>query len=263
MRLASRHLPRALLSRGVPLRTRWSLLAVALRRRLAPTSVYEVRLGRARLPVTHDDYPVDWETLKTIVVDGHYELDYSGAVVLDIGSHKGYFGAYALERGAKAVLSFEPEAGNFRFLERCAAPYLARGVDWRLRSAAVGASAGEAELHVMGASWGHSLGPPEEWAEYEVGLERVQVVAMTDVLAEATGLAGPGSSLVVKINAEGAECAMVLGTPPAAWETVSAMFVATHSWAGCDADELAAHLATAGLARGPSRVDHVLSLLRP
>ncbi len=224
--------------------------------------MYDIRLGRARLPVTHDDYAVDWETLKTIVVDGHYALDYSGAVVLDIGSHKGYFGAYALERGARVVISFEPESSNFRYLERLAAPYVARGVDWRLRSEAVGASAGEAALHVMAASWGHSLGPPETWAEYEVGIERVPVVAMTDVLAEATALAGSASPLVVKINAEGGECAMVLGTSPDSWEKVSAAFVATHPWAGCGADELAAHLAGAGLTREPSEADHVLRLGR-
>jgi FkbM family methyltransferase len=225
--------------------------------------VYGIRFGHARLPVTHDDYPVDWETLKMIVVDGHYDLDYSGAVVLDIGAHKGYFGAYALERGARVVISFEPESANVRLLEQCAAPYLTRGVDWRLRSVAVSAAAGEAELHVMAASWGHSLGPPEEWAEYEVGSERVQVVAMSDVLAEATELAGPESPLVVKINAEGAECPMVIGTPPAAWERVTGVLVSTHPWAECGATELAAHLASAGLERAPSRADHVLSLIRP
>lgn len=248
---APRRLPRALLHRGVPLRTRWSLLAVALRRRLHPSAAYAVRYGRGALPIAHDDYAVDWETLKAIVVDRIYELDYTDSVVLDIGSHKGYFGAFALERGARAVISFEPESTNFAFLERCAASYRRHGADWQLRQTAVGASAGDAELHVMDASWGHSLAPPAEWQEYEVGVEQVRILAMSEILAEAGDLAGRDSPLVVKVNAEGAECPMILGTAPASWRRVTHAFVATHPWAGCDAGDLARHLAQAGLEGRP------------
>jgi FkbM family methyltransferase len=246
---ASRRLPRVLLRRGVPLRTRASLLAAALRRRLRPKVIYDVRYGRGALPITHDDYPVDWETLKAIVVDRIYELDYSQAVVLDIGSHKGYFGAFALERGARTVISLEPESANFRLLERCAASYRHHGADWQLRRAAVGAEAGEVELHVMNASWGHALEPPADWAAYEVGTERVPLVAMSELLAEAGALVQGSAPLVVKINAEGAECAMVLRTAPESWRPATHAFVAVHSWAGCTAAELAGHLSLAGLAR--------------
>ena len=41
----------------------------------------------------------------------------------------------------------------------------------------------------MGASWGHSLHPPDECAQHEVGVERVPVEAMAEVLAEAAALA--------------------------------------------------------------------------
>jgi FkbM family methyltransferase len=262
MRLLSRQLPRAVVSRGVPLTTRWSLLSVALRRRFAPERVYSIRLGRGRLPVTHDDYAIDWTTLKTIVAERRYDYDYEGAVVLDIGAHKGYFGSWALERGAKAVVSYEPESANFGLLEHCAAPYVAAGIDWKIRRAAVGASAGEAELHVMSASWGHSLGPPEEWAAYEVGTERVPVVALSDVLEEAAALGPPTAPVVVKINAEGAECEIVLRTHPSVWERVSGVFVSTHPWSQCTDEEIADHLAAAGLARTSSRVGHVLAFAR-
>jgi hypothetical protein len=73
---------------------------------------------------------------------------------------------------------------------------------------------------------------------------------MADLLAEASDLGG-GAPVVVKINAEGAECDMVLETPPAAWTSVSNVLVATHPWARCDAEDLAAHLAAAGLERRP------------
>jgi len=83
------------------------------------------------LPVSHGDYPIDWETLKWVLVDEAYPTDYAGAVVLDIGAHKGYFGAFALERGARTVISFEPESRNFELLERCAASYREQGADRR------------------------------------------------------------------------------------------------------------------------------------
>ena len=57
----------------------------------------------------------------------------------------------------------------------------------------------------MSASWGHALHPPEDWAEYEVGIQRVPLVAIADVLAEAALLAGDGARLVVKVNIEGEE----------------------------------------------------------
>ena len=95
----SRELPRALLRGGVPLGTRLGLLRLALRRRFRPAPVYFLRVGPARVPVSQADYGVDWETMRTIVIDAAYEADYRGAVVVDVGAHKGAFGAYALERG--------------------------------------------------------------------------------------------------------------------------------------------------------------------
>ena len=69
----------------------------------------------------------------------------------------------------------------------------------------------------MSGSWAHSLHPPDTWAQYEVGTARVPVEAMADVLEEARALGGP---LVVKVNTEGEECAIVLETPAEAWTAV-------------------------------------------
>jgi hypothetical protein len=68
--------------------------------------------------------------------------------------------------------------------------------------------------------------------------------------------------LIVKINAEGAECAMVLGTPAPAWRAVTEVLVSTHGWAGCTVDELAAHLASAELVRRPRDDDRILRMAR-
>lgn len=260
---SSRELPRVLVHRGIPVRTRWSLLVTAVRRRFRPASAYFVRLGDAHIPISHDDYGVDWETMRTIVVDRAYDLDYRGAVVVDVGAHKGCFGAYAFEHGARAVISYEPERTNFEFLQQCAAPYRAAGRLWDVHREAVGGTGGSADLHVMGSSWGHAITPSLDAHEDEVGVQRVSVAAIADVLSDASRIAGT-DPLVVKVNAEGAECEIILGSPVSGWGTVVELMVEIHSWAPCTAPELAAHLSGAGLLEAPSGpVDWVYRLSRP
>ena len=255
----SKELPRALLRRGVPLRTRAGLLRLALRRRFRPAPVYFLPVGPAQVPISHADFGVDWKTMSTIVVDAAYALEYRDAVVVDVGAHKGAFGAYALQRGARSVISYEPEETNYGYLQACARTV--PGERWSTHRAAVGSKAGTAELHVMGASWGHALTPSER-ADPEVGVQRVPVVAMVEVLAEASELAGR-DHLVVKVNVEGAECDIVLGTPAASWEHAHAVLMEAHSWAPCTAAELVAHLEEAGLGALPlGNVDWVHRLSR-
>jgi FkbM family methyltransferase len=233
---------------------------MSLRRRFRPAAVYWVRLGKGSAPISHADYGVDWETMRTIVVDRAYALDYRDVVVVDVGAHKGCFGAFALEQGARAVVSYEPEQLNFDLLSQCAASYRARGRDWRVHRVAVGGVAGSADLHVMGASWGHALAPSAS-ASDELGVQQVPVVAMEDVLVESASIADAGA-LVVKVNAEGAECSIVLETPVSAWERVTEFMVEVHSWAPCTLDELRSHLAGAGLRTAPVAVDWVARLSR-
>jgi FkbM family methyltransferase len=212
--------------------------------------------------LSRDDYEIDWASFAFVAVDDAYAGDYDDALVVDVGAHKGYYGAYALAHGARAVVSYEPEGANFALLERAAADARSRGGDWETRCCAVGAASGEAELHVMGASWGHALHPPAAFAEHEVGTQLVPVAALADALAEAEALAGGEAPVVVKLNIEGEECATVLGTPPGAWAGVSEVFVETHPWASCGAPELAEHLSAAGLTRAESAAAVVLRLRR-
>lgn len=223
---------------------------------------YPVRIGPSTIELSADDYDVDWKSLAFVLVDEPYATDYEGALVLDLGAHKGYFGAYALARGARVVVSFEPETANLEHLERTAASQRAPEATWLVRRAAVGAAAGEAELHVMEASWGHALHPPERFAEYEVGRQHVPVEALADVLVEAGERARNGCPVIVKLNIEGEECPTVLQTPPSAWEIADEVFVETHPWAACGVDELAAHLAVAGLTRAESAHPLVLRMRR-
>ena len=154
-------LARAVRHRGLPLNARVGLVRVELARRIRPRAAYALPLGATTILLSHDGYEIDWASLAFVAVDEAYAGDYRGAVVVDIGAHKGYYAAYALEHGARAVVSYEPETANFGLLERAAAAVRAAGRRWDTRQAAVGPEGGEAELHVMGASWGHALQPPE------------------------------------------------------------------------------------------------------
>lgn len=256
------HLASVLRRRRVPLVTRAGLLRAEALRRTRPSAAYPLRYGPGTIFLSHHDYAVDWESLKFVAADDAYRTDYTGAVVLDLGAHKGYYGAYALTHGARMVISFEPETANLELLERAAATYREHGADWRVRRSAVAAERGEATLRVMGGSWGHALHPPDAWSKYEVGIQLVPVEAMGDILAEAESLADERSRLVVKVNVEGEECAIVLGASADAWSTVSELFVEMHTWAPCTAADLAEHLAPAGFRELPSEMAPVLRLRR-
>lgn len=251
-------LAQALRSVGLPRSTRAALLRAEIARRVRRRDSYEVPLGPARAYLSDDDYEIDWASLAFVVLDDAYAGAYDDAVVVDIGAHKGYYGAYAFLRGARAVVSYEPETANFALLVRSAG---ALSGTWHARQRAVGATRGEADLHVMGASWGHALHPPQAFAKHEVAVERVEVVPLAEVLSDAVALAA-GERVIVKVNIEGEECPTILGTDVAAWEGIDELFVETHPWADCGADELAAHLEDAGLVRGPSAHRAVTRLSR-
>ncbi len=243
----------------MPIRTRFDLLRAEVRRRIRPKHAYALRYGPGHVFLSHSDYEIDWESFKWVVADDAYPTDYEGAIVLDLGAHKGYYGAHAFERGARTVLSFEPEKANLELLRAAEASARVHGADWRVRSTAVGRERGEAVLRVMEGSWAHSLHPPDTWAQYEVGTQPVPVEAMADILDEVESL---GERPIVKVNTEGEECGIVLGTPPGAWTRVSELFVELHEWAPCTRAELAAHLEPVGFREIPTEMGAVLRLRR-
>jgi FkbM family methyltransferase len=252
----------SLLDRRLPVRTRVDLLAADLRRKMAARELYDVRYGGARIYFSDADYAIDRASFTFAVTEANYATEYRGTVVLDIGSHKGYFAAYAIAHGARAVVSYEPESANLAVLERTAAGYREGDIVWEVRPAAVDATSGQAGLHVMGASWGHALRPPASFAEYEMGVEPVAVVALADALAEAASLRRSRARLVVKVNIEGAECSAILGTADRAWNEVDEVFVETHPWADCDASDLAGRLEPFGFSRVESAHPAVLRMRR-
>lgn len=195
-----------------------------------------------------EDTSILYEVLQREV----YRSRYEGAVVVDVGAHRGYYGAYALWRGARAVFSYEPEAHNFASLTKAADLCRRPGQEWRTHQAAVSSAEGHATLYVTKESWTHSLLD----GVATTGTQDVPVVAMADVLASASDAAQPAASLIVKLDCEGAECPIILDTPPSAWEQVTELFLDVHKWAACSRSALVAHLDCAGLSYVETRVEY-------
>lgn len=234
------------------------VLPLALRLRRAPLLRLRTRsqFAEGTLLFGRESFSVDRIAYFGVFLEGWYRSDYRGAVVVDIGGHKGYFGAYALLEGASEVRSYEPESRNFAALERTAARFRRA---WVVHRAAVGATSGSAELHVSAESAGHSVVYEEhEGGRRAVGSECVAVVAMQDVLE---GAAERRARVIVKIDAEGSECEIVLGTPVEAWRTVDQVFLEVHDFARCTSEDIVEHLSDAGLRVVGHAVDSEAELL--
>jgi FkbM family methyltransferase len=234
-------------SRTIPLRARldgFTLYATRSWRR-RPVALH---LTNGRVYVDPNSLSADWETFREIFIPKYleYASDYEDAAVVDVGAHKGYFAASALLAGARVVFSYEPEARNFALLERAARSFR-RGGRWVTHKTAVGAEAGQADLQVVegsSGSWAHSL--IERPDGDETGrTERVDLVAMASVLRAAAAVGT--RRLVVKVDAEGAECEIVAGTDLEMWAPVDEVFVEHHDFAPCELEEIVAHLERAGL----------------
>jgi FkbM family methyltransferase len=204
-----------------------------------PPAKARITVGRTRIELgPRDDFPIDWKTF--VAVFGHEEhaAPYQGAHVLDVGAHKGYFGAYALAKGASVVLSVEPERRNYEALTRAAARL---GRQWLTRNAALGGESGTGTLLLDRASYAHSLTS----VAHPVGEQPVTVITLEQALEE---LPPGGTRTIVKIDAEGNECE-ILATP-APLERIDLLMVEWHEKkAPCSQDELVQAAESAGLLR--------------
>lgn len=166
--------------------------------RLAPPDM-RINLQHTRIQLTRKGHPIDYLTFAEIFLDSVYDAPVEGRGVIDIGAHRGYFGAYAIEHGAARVWSYEPESSNLASLRAAARFVDPAGERWRVRGDAVGSHEGTATLQVSSESWAHSLHEPVSGEV--VGVQKVRVRAVGDVLDEAMASRLP---LVIKVNVEGA-----------------------------------------------------------
>jgi FkbM family methyltransferase len=218
---------------------------------LGPARRASIQIGRTTVSLGGTGgFPIDWQAFVEIFADEPYATDYAGANVLDIGGHKGYFGAYALARRAMFVVSVEPADENYDRLAKSAA----RAADgWRALQAAVGDSAGAATLHLAATSWAHSLHTVDD----PVGAQSVAVITLTDALAL---LPSDGTRTIVKIDAEGSECDILADAGPLG--RVDVLFVEWHDSAACSRDDLVRRVAESGLSLRHDDSDGILCFER-
>lgn len=99
-----------LTSRSFTLIGKRDLLRVLSARRDKKKGLYPIRLPVGENFADGENAGVDFQVLAQVFLDEVYgELKFQDRIVIDVGAHKGYFAAYALMSGAKAVLSYEPE----------------------------------------------------------------------------------------------------------------------------------------------------------
>jgi len=247
----------------LPLRARAKLLMQAPMMFL-PARSTDIRLTLPGGPVylSRDSLYIDALVLDYLW-NGHvFGASCQDRVVLDLGAHKGYFGAWALKHGACYVISCEPESNNFRVLERIRTDNL-RSDDWEVMRVAVGAHAGEVSLFVSPESWAHSVYEElvdatrqtrsTSWTDYLEGsggvqhsVETVPMVTLATVL-ESASKNRPGRPVVVKANVEGCAGPLLMAATAAELAPVVEVHVDYEPGSPYDIAELLDHLAAAGL----------------
>jgi FkbM family methyltransferase len=160
--------------------------------------------------------------------------------VVDIGGHVGTFACRLTQLHPKAsVVSCEPSSATAACLRRNAE---LNGVSDRVTvvERAVAATTGRAVFHDNGggsglnglAAVGHASGPATE----------VETIAFDEVIA-----AAPVPVDVIKIDCEGAEYDLVLGSTPSSWESVQRVVIEFHPVEGHGWPELHDFFAGVGL----------------
>jgi FkbM family methyltransferase len=235
----------------------WSVAALPLRAR-RQIRTFQARcalpfLGRPRygrvdlargytVYVHADTLAIDVVTLDYVWREEVFPVELADRVVLDIGAHKGYFGALAISAGARAVISYEPEAVNFGALLKATGSGRSPA-DWTRHRCAVGGSAGHVALSVSSESWSHSIHTPASGTVLRT--ERVPMTAFSDVLEEAEDRY-PHEQIVLKLNVEGAAGDCLLSVPPVMLERLEVLLVDLEANTPQPLDEILAHAAAAG-----------------
>ncbi|WP_229052211.1 FkbM family methyltransferase [Aeromicrobium sp. Leaf350] len=187
----------------------------------------------ARVPIyeilVEDEYRIDW------IAQGLGDAP----VFLDIGAHVGCFTVAAAKRvpGAR-VHAYEASPATATYLDRNVAD---NGLQDRVvaNNLAVQAVPGELEIADNGAASGHN-------GVLHLGEGGPTVTVRSVAMSEALNAEGRSADLV-KIDTEGGEYDMVLGSDPADWAGVRRVVMEYHDLPGFSWEQLEAFFAEAGL----------------
>jgi FkbM family methyltransferase len=220
------------MSRSFTPRGRLDALRVMLALPSKSEGSHIVRTPVGRIFLDGQNAVIDFRVmLHVFLAEVYDQLHLSDRVVIDIGAHKGYFAAYALMAGARAVWCYEPESVNFTHLSRFAETARQGGKEIQAIRAAAGDLDGEVTLYRSHESWGHTTTPRQGRPRGKE--ERVRCYSLATII-NAVGRAFPGGEIVLKIDAEGAECAMLMNTPVKSFASVKEIAFEYHSFSQCD-----------------------------
>ncbi len=243
---------------ALPARARLALLLALIGSRRSERRDVVVPLPTGDLFVGRRSPAIDVTTVLDVWDGEMFPARCAGRVVLDVGAHKGYFGAWALAHGAAAVISCEPEPENAALLERCRTRN-ARREAWDVRHVAVGAAAGRATLYQSSESWAHSLYEHMVQAE---GAVEVDVVGLAALLDDAAA-AHPDAEVVLKLNIEGAAGDVLFAVEPARLGRVVEVHLDHEPGSPHTVEAILAHLAAAGLTGASVHDERLHLVVRP
>lgn len=204
---------------------------------------YPIRLVRGAIFVDGQTAVIDLRVFAQVFLDEVYAgLRLGESVVIDIGAHKGYFAAYALLRGAKAVVCYEPEDSNFRALLLFNEGNREHGQFIELHQEA-GGEDGETDLYISADSWLHSTIAREN-LEYSKKI-KVRSRSLATILSSARERFGH-DVIILKIDAEGAECPLLLQAPAEVFSGVKEIIFEFHSFSYCSLQNIVDKLKSVG-----------------
>lgn len=232
-----------LVGNSIPIRGRWDTFRVFWGRRKKLSRSYAIRLAHGKVFVDAQNAAIDLRVFTQIFLDQVYgNLHLTGRVVVDIGAHKGYFAAFALLRGAKAVLCYEPESSNFMALTHFSESLGNSKQFIELHHEAV-CEEGEVMLYLSEDSWAHTTVSSGDLTR--ANSIRVPSHSLATVLEKAQGHF-PGFDLILKIDAEGAECPLLLQTPVGFFSRVKEIVFEYHGFSECSLDRILQRLRSIG-----------------
>jgi FkbM family methyltransferase len=211
---------------------RMDILRVVWARRKKENTFRSIRLRVGNIFVDGQNGAIDFQVFGQVFLDEVYSrVCLCDNVIVDLGAHKGYFAAFALSVGARAVFCYEPEPTNFACLSRFAETARLNGKTIEVFHAAAGAADGDVTLYTSDESWRHTTIAGQ--AEAKRGRLQVPCHCLSSILAEVRK-AFPEANLVLKVDAEGAECPILLHSPEECFASIREIVFEYHSFAECE-----------------------------
>ena len=227
----------------LPRRTRAAIIAAQVRGAWSQRSKYfRVPYQTSTLLLDKHSLDIDVKTIRGILAGTYFHSDFAERVVIDGGAHKGYYAVRALEHGAEAVYSYEPELSNYQAL-KLTRDMCPQRQHWSIERIALSDADGDAVLNVSGESWAHSLLVPASGGV--ISTQEIETRRLSSILDDVRDR-HPRHPLIVKLNIEGAAGTVLLATRANDWAQVEELWCEFEANDPCSRAEIEEHLSAAG-----------------